>query len=70
MTKSFDKWQKDFEQYWLEKFGKPYNPNNKMSEKDNAELYNAYEKCYDYDPTEEEVRAKYSDEFNEWLDNL
>lgn len=70
MTKSFDKWQKDFEQHWLEKFGKLYNPNNKMSEKDNAELYNAYEKCYDYDPTEEEVRAKYSDEFNEWLDNL
>ena len=33
-------------------------------------LEEAYERVFNYDPTIEEVEAKYDDEFNEWLDNL
>ncbi len=32
-------------------------------------LEEAYMRVFNYDPTDEEVRAKY-DEFNEWLDNF
>jgi hypothetical protein len=33
-------------------------------------LKEAYERVFNYDPTDEEVEAKYDDEFNKWLDDL
>jgi hypothetical protein len=33
-------------------------------------LEEAYERVFNYDPTDEEVRAKYDDDFNNWLDNF
>lgn len=46
--------------------------NKKGKRKVNKEetLQEAYERVFNYDPTDEEVRAKYDDEFNEWLDNF
>ena len=33
-------------------------------------LKEAYDRVFNYDPTDEEVEAKYDDEFNKWLDEL
>lgn len=33
-------------------------------------LKERYEETFDYDPTIEEVEAKYDDDFNKWLDEL
>ena len=41
-----------------------------MKKKKKETLEEAYERVFNYDPTIEEVEAKYDDEFNEWLDNL
>lgn len=41
----------------------------KITEPD-EELSSIYIKTFDYDPTEAEVKKRYSAEFNEWLDNL
>lgn len=40
-----------------------------MTEK-KEDLKERYKKTFDYDPTIEEVEAKYDDEFNKWLDEL
>ena len=34
----------------------------------NETLKEAYERVFNYDPTDEEVEAKYDDEFNKWLE--
>lgn len=39
-----------------------------LSEEEKKELYKDYERVFDYEPTEEEVKKRYSKEFNEWLD--
>lgn len=41
-----------------------------MTEDEKEKLYENYEKVFNYDPDEEEVRKRYSKEFNDWLDNL
>jgi hypothetical protein len=42
----------------------------KRKEPQKETLEEAYERVFNYDPTEEEVRAKYDNEFNNWLDNF
>jgi hypothetical protein len=42
-----------------------------MEEQEKKEtLSERYKKVFDYDPSEEEVKAKYDDDFNKWLDDL
>lgn len=59
----------EIEKAYEEKFGKPMS-HKPMSEADKKLLEEAYARCWDYDPTDEEVRARYSDDFNEWCDNF
>lgn len=33
-------------------------------------MQEAYKRVFDYEPSDEEVRAKYDDDFNNWLDNF
>ena len=40
--------------------------NSKENKKET--LKEAYERVFNYDPTDEEVEAKYDDEFNKWLE--
>lgn len=40
-----------------------------LSEEEMKELEKAYEETFNYEPSEEEVKKRYSKEFNEWLDN-
>ena len=37
-----------------------------MTEEDQKILKEAYKRAYDYDPTDEEVDAKYSEDFKKW----
>lgn len=39
-------------------------------EQNEETLKEAYERVFNYDPSDEEVQAKYSDDFNKWLDDL
>lgn len=39
-------------------------------EKKQETMQEAYDRVFNYDPSEEEVRAKYDDDFNDWLDNF
>lgn len=41
-----------------------------MTDEERKELYKDYSRVFDYDPSEEEVKAKYDDDFNKWLDDL
>ncbi len=41
-----------------------------LSEEEMEELEKAYAETFDYEPSEEEVKKRYSKEFNEWLDNF
>ena len=41
-----------------------------MTDEERKELEKAYAETFDYDPSEEDVRKRYSKDFNEWLDNL
>ena len=38
-----------------------------MKKKEKVEI-KTYEEVFDYDPTVEEARSRYSDEFNKWFD--
>lgn len=42
----------------------------KKKEPQKETLKEAYDRVFNYDPTEEEVEAKYDDDFNKWLDEL
>ncbi len=39
-----------------------------LSEEERKELYKDYSRVFDYEPSEEEVKKRYSKEFNEWID--
>lgn len=39
-----------------------------LKENKKETLKEAYERVFNYDPTDEEVEAKYDDEFNKWLE--
>ena len=67
MKNKSDEWQQNFEKHWLETFGESYVP-KKMTEDEKKFLEAAYKRCWEYDPDEEEVDAKYDDEFNKWCD--
>lgn len=41
-----------------------------MDKQKKETLEEAYERVFNYDPAEEEVKAKYDDDFNKWLDDL
>lgn len=41
-----------------------------MTEDEKKKLYESYEKVFSYDPDEEEVKKRYSKEFNDWLDEF
>mgnify|MGYP006874669790 CR=1 FL=1 len=41
-----------------------------MEKKKEETLEEAYERVFNYEPTIEEVEAKYDDDFNKWLDDL
>ena len=43
---------------------------NRKKPKKKETLKEAYERVFNYDPSDEEVKAKYSDDFNKWLDDL
>jgi hypothetical protein len=43
--------------------------NMALSEEERKELYKDYERVFDYEPSEEEVKKRYSKEFNDWIDN-
>ena len=70
MSKDYKERMAEFYKHYEEKFGVPYNPNKRMTEEEKRELNEAYERVFNYEPTEEEARAKYSDEFNEWFDKF
>lgn len=36
----------------------------------NETMQEAYERVFNYDPSEEEVKKHYNDDFNNWLDNF
>ena len=71
MSKDFKEHMDEFYKHYEEKFGVPYNPDKKMTEEEKEEtMAEAYERVFNYEPTDEEVRAKYPDEFNEWFDKF
>ena len=70
MSKKHEEWKKEFYKQYEETFGIPYDPNKKMTDEEREELYKDYKRVFNYDPDEEEVRKRYSAEFNEWLDNF
>mgnify|MGYP003294031750 CR=1 FL=1 len=41
-----------------------------MTEEEKKELYEAYKKCWDYDPSEEEVNSRYDEEFLKACDEI
>ena len=58
----------EIEKAYEEKFGEPM-PHKTMTEEEKKELYEEYKRVFNYDPDEEDVKKRYSDEFNEWIDN-
>lgn len=41
-----------------------------MTEEEKKELDKEYSRVFDYDPSFEEVQARYDDDFNNWCDNF
>lgn len=41
-----------------------------MTDEERKKLDEAYAETFDYEPSEEEVKKRYSKDFNEWIDNL
>ena len=61
----------DFEKMkaqYKETFGKEYVPKG-LTEEEKKELYDDYARVFSYDPDEEEVKKRYSKEFNDWIEN-
>ena len=64
-----DDFYERFKKQWKETFGEEYVP-KKMTEEERIILDKAYAETFDYEPSEEEVKKRYSKEFNDWLGNL
>lgn len=69
MNKDNDKWEEKFKKDWEEKFGEPYK-HKELTDEERKVLDAAYAETFDYEPSEEEVKKRYSKEFNDWIDNL